>query len=132
MKSLNSFLNPKRKENLRFVLSNAFLGEDGKPIEWEMRQLTAPEGAELTKSLDSKDYTKAMSAYVAEALVYPDLHNKELLSGLSEREGKPILKAVDALMCLVNDAELASLISHYVQHNELTTGISEKIEEVKN
>ena len=36
MKNLNAFLNPKRKDNIRFVLSDAFVGDDGNPVEREM------------------------------------------------------------------------------------------------
>lgn len=43
MKNLEGFLNPKRKPNLRFVLSEDFTDEDGAPLVWEMRTLTARE-----------------------------------------------------------------------------------------
>ncbi len=132
MKSLQSFLHPKRKENLRFALSDAFVGEDGKPIEWEMRQLSAAEGMELTRALDGKNYMDVMTAYVAKSLVYPNLHDKELLEALGKREGRPVFKAADALVCMLSDAELGNLINRYTQLNELTTGISELISEAKN
>lgn len=132
MKSLINFLNPKRKENLKFVLSDDFSDEDGKPLEWEMRQLSAREGLDLKNQIENADYMGIMTAYVAEALVYPDLHDKELLDALSEREKRPILKASDALIALVSDAELAELVSRYSKHNELTRSFEEKKEEAKN
>lgn len=132
MKSLTGFLNPKRKENLKFVLSDAFVDEDGKPLEWEMRQLSAKEGLELKNQIENADYMGIMTAYVAEALVYPDMHDKELLEALSERENKTILKASDALIAMTSDAELAELVKLYSQHNELTRSFSEKKEEAKN
>lgn len=132
MKSLSSFLNPKRKENLVFVLSDAFIGEDGKPIEWEMRQLSAEEGLELQKQTEAKEYSDMMIAYVAASLVYPNLKDKELLDGLTKKAGRPVLKATDALKALVTDAELASLISRYISYNELTSNFTEKVSEVKN
>lgn len=131
MKSLNSFLNPKRKENLKFVLSDAFI-EDSKPIEWEMRQLSAQEGLELQNQITSKSYTEVMAVYVAHSLVVPNLRDKELLDGLTQREGKPILKAADALKALVTDAELASLITKYTELNSLTSDFGAKVKEVKN
>lgn len=131
MKSLNSFLNPKRKENLKFVLSDAFV-EDGNPIEWEMRQLSAAEGIELQNQLQGKSYMDIMTTYIAYALVYPNLKDKDLLDGLSKREGRTILKAVDALKALTTDAELASLISKYSDHNNLTMNFNDKVKEAKN
>ncbi len=132
MKSLNSFLNPKRKENLKFVLSDAFIDESGQPIEWEMRQLSAQEGLELQNQISDANYTTVMTEYVAAAMVYPNLHDVELLNGLSQKVGRKILKASDALVAMLTDAELAEVINRYSKYNELTTGIEKKVEEVKN
>lgn len=132
MKSLNSFLHPKRKENMKFILSDAFLDENGKPIEWELRQLSAKEGIELQKKMEGRDYMAVMTAYVANALVYPDLRDKELLDALSEQEGRPVLSPMEALPLLTTDAELATLIQKYSAHNDLTTSFADKVEEAKN
>ncbi len=132
MQSLNSFLNPRRKENLKFILSSAFVDDNGKEIEWEMRQLSASEGIELQKQVTSNDYSEVMANYVANSLVYPNLKDKQLLEGLSKKEGRPVLKAVDALKLMVTDSELASLISKYIDYNDLTDSFEEKVEDVKN
>ncbi|WMJ83466.1 hypothetical protein ACS3UN_10360 [Oscillospiraceae bacterium LTW-04] len=47
MKNLEGFLNPKKKPNLRFILSEDFVGEDGAPLVWEMRTLSARELCEV-------------------------------------------------------------------------------------
>ncbi len=132
MKSLNSFLNPKRKENLKFVLSDAFIDEAGQPIEWELRQLSAQEGLELQNQISDANYTTVMTEYVAAAMVYPNLHDTELLNGLSQKAGRKILKASDALVAMLTDVELAEAINRYSKYNELTTGIEEMVEEAKN
>lgn len=132
MKSLNSFLKPKRKENLKFVLSDAFVGDDGKLIEWEMRQLSGAESLELQSEIEGKSYQEAMAIMVANSLVYPNLKDAELLKGLSEQQGKPIMKAVDALKLITTDAELGTLIFKYSEYNALTTDFGEKVEEAKN
>ncbi len=131
MKTFDAFLKPKRRENLKFILSDAFIGENGKPIEWEMRQLSADEGLEISKN-GPENYTELMTVYVSNALVVPNLKDKDFLSALSEREGRTILKPIDALKCIVNDAELAKLISLYIQHNDLGATFPEKVEEAKN
>ncbi len=132
MKSLTAFLNPKRKPNLKFILSDAFQDEKGNPILWEMRQLTAAEGMEMQKELQSKEYMDIMLAYVANSLVYPDLRDAELLKGLSQREGRSILSPTEALRVMVTDAELAKLVDEYTRFNDLTGDFSKKAEEAKN
>jgi hypothetical protein len=128
MKSLNSFLNPKRKPNLKIALSPAFTDEKGKPIEWEIKQLSAKEGIDI----DGENYKEMMVAYVAESLVYPNLHDAELLAGLSEREGRTILSAKEALLVLVNDSELSKLIDEYSKYNNLTLDFEKLVDEAKN
>ena len=49
METLKNFLHPKRKENIRFVLSDSFVDEQGNPLEWEMRQIKAKEGMEISR-----------------------------------------------------------------------------------
>ena len=131
MKSLQSFLKLKRKENLKFVLSDAFVDDDGQPIEGEKRQISARQGMELGETLGKTGYIQTMLGYVERALVYPNLHDKELLDGLSERESRRILKAEDALIALLSDAELSSLITTYTSYNRLTEGVDEMVEEAK-
>jgi len=128
MKSLSSFLNPKRKPNLKIKLSPDFVDEKGEIIEWELKQLSSKEGL----NVDGEGYKEIMTSYIAESLVYPDLHNAELLKGLSEREGRTILSTKDALLALTNDNELAALIEAYNHYNELTTDFNAKVEEAKN
>lgn len=128
MKSLNSFLNPKRKPNLKIKLSSAFVDEKGNPVEWEMRQLSAKEGIDI----DGENYKDIMCSYVAESLVFPDLHDAELLAGLSEREGNKVLSAKEALLLIVNDSELATLIAAYTKYNDLTSDFNELVDEAKN
>lgn len=115
----NSLLNPKRKENLKFVLSNAFLDDAGNPLEWELRQLTAAEGAELAR--ENANSLRTLTTMVARALVRPDLHNAEFLRALSQQRGRTFLDAAEALTALVTDSELAKLILLYELHNTVET-----------
>ncbi len=110
----NGLLNPKRKENLKFVLSNAFLDEAGNPLEWELRELTAAEGAELGS-------IRMLTTMIAHALVRPNLRNAEFLAALSRQRGRTFLDATEALTALVTDSELAKLILLYELHNTVET-----------
>lgn len=133
MKNLKSFLYPKKKENLKFVLSEAFTDENGTPIEWEMRELTAEEGIEVRQQIGSGgDAVQILAAFVAEALVYPNLHDKELLDELSQIKGRPVFSARDALFAVVPSNRLmGKLCSIYKQYNELDVDISGLIEQLK-
>ncbi len=132
MKSLNGFLHPKRKENLKFILSDAFVDENGNPLEWEMRQLSAKEGMELAKGLTSVETSEIWAHYVANALVVPNLKDADLLKALSEREGRNILEPLEALYCLVTDGELAKLMELYNKHNSIDSGFQKMVQEAKN
>ena len=65
MKSLNRFLNPVRKPNKKFVLSSAFVEEDGTPIEWEMRALSAKECKEISNAAEDKSGSDILAMQVA-------------------------------------------------------------------
>jgi len=125
MKSLNSFLNPKRKPNLKFKLP-AFAEE------FEMRLLSADEDLQIGKEMQGQSAVELITRYVAESLVTPDLHSKELLDALSEREGKKIIDAAEALKCLVNGAELSALIGVYNEYANVTVDFDKKVDEIKN
>jgi len=127
MKSLNSFLNPKRKPNLKFKLE-AF------EEEFEMRLLSAQEDTEISKQIAGGGETGVdiMTRYVAESLVVPDLHSKELLDALSEREGRKVLDVADALKCLVNGAELSKLITIYNDFANVTVDFGKEVNDIKN
>jgi len=125
MKSLSSFLNPKRKPNIKFKLP-AF------EEEFEMRLLSAEEDFQIGKEMQGQSAVELITRYVAESLVVPDLHSKELLDALSEREGKKIIDSVDALKHIVNGAELSALIGVYNDYANVTVDFGEKVNEIKN
>lgn len=127
MDSLQSFLHPKRKANLKFRLG-------GFESELEMRMLTAQEDLELMKTVkDGRlEGIDIVMLYLAESLVMPDLHNKDFLEGLSEREGRKIINAVDALKLVFNGAEVAKLIDIYNQYTDVVVKFSDEVEKVKN
>lgn len=115
----NSLLNPKRKENLKFVLSNAFVDDAGNPLEWEMRELSAAEGAELAR--ENASNIRMLTTMVAHSLVKPNLRNAEFLRALSQQRGRTFLDPAEALTALVSDSELARLILLYELHNTVET-----------
>ncbi len=92
--SFNAFFKEKAKrpENIKVAVSDRFVDENGKPLEWELQAISAKEDdeikAECTKTVvlpGKKDqYTMQMDGieYIAKltaaCVKYPDLYNAEL------------------------------------------------------
>jgi len=126
-KTLESFLHPHRKPNVKFRLPSF-------DAELEMRALSIDETTQIDKEATEKSltYTEVLNRYAVEALVVPNLHNKELLDALSEREGHKILNSYDAYKVLFSGPEAALIMSKYVDIANLDISFSEKVEEAKN
>lgn len=130
-KNLLGFLNPTRKENLRIVVSEAFKDETGKPLAWELRELPSKEALEVSRNYANSIPGEVLAAQMAQALVVPNIRDKEFLEALSEREGKTILKPLDALLALLTNSEYATLATAYMDYCN-SGSFTEQIEEAKN
>mgnify|MGYP000862953930 FL=1 len=126
-KTLESFLHPHRKPNVKFRLP-AFDGE------FEMRALTTPEGIKCALFSQQRDIPAglAMIPNVAEALVVPNLRNKDLQDALSEKTGKKIMEPYDAAIAMFTDSEMATLIDIYNRLTITPVEYSQGIEQAKN
>lgn len=126
-KTLESFLHPHRKPNVRFRLP-AF------DEEFEMRQLTAKEGIQTALFSEQRNIPAGLAVIpnVAEALVKPNLHNKELQDALSQKVGKKIMEPYDAALALFTDSELATLVNEYNKLTVTPVEYSKEIEAAKN
>ena len=91
METLKNFLHPKRKENIRFVLSDSFVDEQGNPLEWEMRQIKAKEGMEISRDCEGAPEMETMARYIAEALVVPNLKSAEIVDAMAQEHNGKIL-----------------------------------------
>ncbi|MFV0497964.1 MAG: phage tail assembly chaperone [Candidatus Fimivivens sp.] len=131
MKNLEAFLNPKRKPNMRFVLSEDFVGEDGAPLVWEMRALSARELCDVRSFYEGRGQEQTTLALLAKSLVHPDLSDAQLLQGLSQKEGKSILDPCEALKSLLDAAQLGVLLACYFKHQQVNN-FHELVDEAKN
>lgn len=93
-KSLSAFMRPNVAEikNASFAPSPRFVGEDGKPVEWEIRCISADEYARIRSSCIRQvpvigkkgQYTQQLDAYTFQAkvaaacTVFPDLNDAAL------------------------------------------------------
>ena len=131
MKNLNAFLNPRRKENFKFVLSTAFQDENGQPVEWELRELSAREMLEIQRFYEGRGAQETALALAAESLVSPNIHDAELLSALSKREERTILDPVEALKAMLSGSELSLLLYRYFEQQN-PGSFGEMVGEAKN
>lgn len=131
MKNLEGFLNPKHKPNMRFVLSEDFTGEDGQPLVWEMRTLSARELCEVRAFHEGRGQEETTLALLAKSLITPDLSDAELLRGLSQREGRTVLDPCEALKALLDAAQLGILLACYFKHQQVNN-FYELVDEAKN
>ena len=132
MDSLKNFLHPKRKENIRFVLSDSFADEQCNPLEWEMRQIRAKEGMEISRDCEGTPDIETMALYIAEALVMPNLKSTEIVDAMAQEHNGKIMSPAEILLELVTDGEFAKLVRIYNQHNQETMDFQELKEEAKN
>ena len=132
MNEFKRFLEPLRKENLRFVLSEEYSDENGEPLVWEMRQLSAEEGLEIEKLYSAKGDTEVLVAMAAASLVVPDLSDAALLSGLSDRGKGVVLSPVQALKTMLTMAQLIKLIKLYINYNGLDENVQDLVVQAKN
>ena len=93
-KSLSAFMRPNAQqvENVKYVASSRFRDEDGKPVEWEIRCISADEYARIRSGCihqvpvanKKNQFTQKLDTYEFQAkvcaacTVFPDLNNAEL------------------------------------------------------
>lgn len=131
MENLDGFLNPAVRDNLRFVLSDEFRDESGEALVWEMRILRAAELLELRKRYAGRSQDEMMLAMAAASLVIPDMRDARLLAGLSDKEGRTVIDAADALKCMLTAPQLNALLSCYLNFQQVEN-FRELAEEAKN
>lgn len=109
-----------RQKVVRFQLSSRFRGRDGSVLAWEMKQLNIREKVRVREreTLGNKTEYGKLLALAAEALTIPDLHDKGLMLALTERENRPVLTPMDAMMAILSEGELRRLLEIYTQFNE--------------
>jgi len=132
MNEFERFISPAKKENLRFVLSKEYRDNDGTPLVWEMRQLSALEGLEIERQYSAKGDTEVMVAMAAASLVVPDLSDATLLSELSEKVNATVLSPLQALKAMLTMAQLVKLIKLYISYNELDESVQNLVAQAKN
>lgn len=140
MSNLSCFLagNVEKRENKKVVVSDRFK-DNGKPVEWEIRSISADEDEALRKACTRKvpivgkknqftqefDGNAYLTKLAAKAVVYPDLNNAELQNSYGVMGAEQLIKVM-----LYRD-EFERLTDCLVENTE-SEDINELIEEAKN
>ena len=142
MSNLNAFLSQNAiiNENEKHVVSNRFRGEDGKPVEWEIKPITSKRDEELRKSCTKRvqipgkknqymnhiDQEKYIGLIAVESTVYPNLHD----AGLQDSYG--VMGADELLKAMLLPGEYADFIQLIQSINGFEKTFEDKVDEAKN
>ena len=142
MSGLSAFLkeNAKDMENIKFVASKRFVDEKNKPVEWELRCITAKEDDDLRasctrkvpvngkrgQSLPETDITAYLGKLCAYCVVFPNLKDKDLQDSYGVMGDDALLKT------MLKSGEYSELVTKIQEINGFDITMEEKVEEAKN
>jgi len=138
MSDLKAFLkqNKKEKENIKYVASQDFKDENGKPIEWEIRPLKSKEmdniRAECT-SINHKgkgtniNQAKFNRMMCAKATVFPNLNDVELQNSYGVMSAEDLIQEL-----LDNDGDYSQYTEKVLEVAGYNKSEEDLVEEVKN
>lgn len=108
--SLSAFMaeNALPVEHVKYAASNRFLGEDGKPMEWEIKTITGTEDEALRKECAKRvpvpgrknltqretDYDAYLGKLAVACTVFPNLHDKTLQDSYHAMGAEALLKTM--------------------------------------
>ena len=140
-KSLSAFLaqNAIKVNNRKLIPSKRFLDENGNPIEWEIKSITADENQKLRKSCmrsvpvpgkrgqftQEFDTASYQAKLAVKCVVYPDLNTQEL------QDSYAVMGAEQLISAMLTPGEFDNLISEILEHNGFSD-MGDLVEEAKN
>lgn len=136
MSDLKAFLKQNKKPSGTFKVaaSESFIGEDGKPMEWEVRAIKSKEADEIREQCTTVNGKKAVvdsakfnRMVAAKCTVFPNLNDK----GLQDSYG--VLGAEELIQELLdNDGEYQRYCKKVLQLSGYAKSDLELIDEAKN
>lgn len=138
--NLSAFLNPVKDDTCKVVASKRFIGEDGKPVQWELRTITADEDEAIRKACtkrmpipgrkgqfsQEKDLNKYLGLLAVSCTVYPNLNDVELQNGYG------VMGADNLLKTMLHAGEYTQYVSKVQELNGYDSSMDELVEEAKN
>jgi hypothetical protein len=132
--------NAKKEENVKYVVSKRFLGEDKKPMEWELSCVTSKEDEDIRKTCTKKvpvvgqkgrfttetDTNLYLGKLAARCVVFPNLNSVEL------QESYGVMGADNLLKNMLKSGEYSDLIVKIQEINGFNESLEDAVEEAKN
>ena len=141
MSNLSCFLagNVEKRENKKIVVSNRFKNKDGKPVEWEIRSISADEDEVIRKSCTKRvpvvgkknqftqdfDGNAYLSKLAAKAVVFPDLNDADLQNSYGVMGAEQLIKV------MLYKVEFDYLTEQLVSNSDIED-VEELVDEAKN
>lgn len=142
MSNLSAFLrqNAVVQENVKVAVSKRFLKEDGKPMEWEIKTITAAEEESIRKACTKRvqlpgkrnQYTEQtdQDAYVRKlataCTVFPNLNDVDL------QDSYEVMGADNLLTAMLLPGEYAELMTKIQEITGYDVTMEDKVDEAKN
>ena len=133
--NLSCFLaqNAMTVENVKYIASERFLDDDGKPVMWEIKAVSNSLDEEFRKSSTKKvggtpdfDHSLYIGKLAAEATVYPDLSDASLQDSYGVMGKDSLLKA------MLTPGEYSSYLLKVQDISGFNINFSEKVKTAKN
>lgn len=129
------------KANEMYAPTESLLGEDGKPLAWEFRQISARENDGLREACTTEvqvkgkpnlyrpkvDTSKYVAKLIAASTVFPDLYDKELQDSYGAMTPEELVYAM-----VDNAGEYQNLAAWVQKYQGFTKGLDDLAEEAKN
>ena len=127
-------------EHVKYAASNRFLGEDGKPVEWEIKTITATEDEALRKECAKRvpvpgrknltqretDYDAYLGKLATACTVFPNLHDKALQDSYHAMGAEALLKT------MLTPGEYIDYLQKVQEVCGFETALEEEVEAAKN
>lgn len=142
MNTLSAFLaeNALTVEHVKFPTSTRFLDEKKKPMEWEIKTISATEDEGLRKACSKRvpipgkknqyqretDYDMYLGKLAVACTVFPDLNSATLQESYHVMGGEALLKA------MLTPGEYANYVSKVQEVCGFDTTLQEDVDEAKN
>lgn len=129
-----------KESNIKYIASHRFVGDNNKPIEWELKAITSSEDEAIRKSCTKRvpvqgrrgqftydtDFNLYLGKLAAACTVYPNLNDVDLQNSYGVFGDDALLKI------MLKPGEYADFMAKVQEINGYDSSIEEKVEEAKN
>ena len=129
------------QKNEKFAPTQSLRDENGKPLEWEFKKISAKENEEIREACTMEVQVKGkpnmfrpkveaseyLAKMIAASVVYPDLYDKEL------QDSYGVMTPEDLVYAMVDNAGEYQELSVWLQNFQgFTKTMDDKVDEAKN